>query len=75
MAEVAILNLKIERQKSLEPIPDFSKLMPSDVTDEGKLIRKVRKKKQLSGTFFWTTHATFTCANCPSFPDKIKDIL
>ena len=34
-----------------------------------------KKKKQLSGTFLWTTHATFTCANCPSFPDKIKDIL
>ena len=34
-----------------------------------------KKKKQLSGTFFWTTHATFTCANCPSFPDNIKDIL
>ena len=73
LAEVAILNLKIERQKSLEPVPDFNKLMLSDVTDEGKLIRKVRKKKQLSGTFFQATHATYTCANYPSFPDKIKN--
>ena len=44
LAEVAILNLKIERQKSLEPVPDFNKLMPRDVADEGKLIRKVRKE-------------------------------
>ena len=52
LAEVAILNLKIERQKSLEPVPDFNKLMPTDVVDEGKLIRKVRKKKTIKRNIF-----------------------
>jgi len=54
LAEVAILNLKIERQKSLEPVPDFNKLMPSDVADEGKLIRKPSGWRKVRNMVQWT---------------------